>query len=73
MILQTSGPPRGGGKLLCYPGLDFLLSLTLLQSAIANQLEYTYDTRVLAVMIKCDRGYCCSVCSVHVFLCCFST
>ena len=38
-------------------------------SACTNQLEYTYDTRVLAV-IKHDRGYCCSV---HVFLCCFST
>ena len=38
-------------------------------SACTNQLEYTYNTRVLAV-IKRDRGYCCSV---HVFLCCFST
>ena len=28
-------------------------------SACTNQLEYTYDTRVLAV-IKRDRGYCCT-------------
>ena len=38
-------------------------------SACTNQLKYTCDTHVLAV-IKRDRGYCCSI---HVFLCCFSS